>query len=372
VSGINDYVKFVWKSAKRAPLRWRLRGVVSWQPMRVPLPGYTVVIAAMRRLWPVAAANLKLISEMRTTSMREIIVVFDGETREIPEEIRRLVAELDDRGIRIRLLGYSPEQARVAHSIQWGWVYSWLSWSVGIGAATTRRVLLHDLDALPIDADLFDRLFTAAEKADAQFFGIRHYAGNGVHSGMNLVTTFEMVLDASWLRENVNPFEGFNQVRLVDGHYVDFDTWLDVQRRAPNRAVEPIAETSLIHPSQLICQFTDHLAGRGGRTSSTNRLPILAYFMHLGDPTFELGDLAVAVADPRIRTASLWGRESDIGSIPAETWAWMEKQIRRLEQHLFGATRPGIENLLIGFKRRAGERRTVGVEPVEEGGVEDR
>lgn len=369
---INEYAKVVWKSVKRAPLTWRLRGVVSWEPMREPSAGYTLVIAAMRQLWPVAAANLRLISKMRTPSMREVIVVFDGEAGEVPSAIRDLTADLERQGLRIRILGYSREQASVARAIQWGWVYSWMSWSIGIGAATTRRVLLHDLDALPIDADLFERLFWASEQADAQFQGIRHYSGNGVHTGMNLVTTFEMVLDAKWIRENAEPLDGFNQVRLVDGRYVDFDTWLAVQRQAPRRRVEPISETAMVHPSQLICQFTDHLAGRGGRTSSTNRLPILAYFVHLGDPSFSLGDLAVATADPLRRSVPLWGRATDLASIPADAWAWMEKQIRRLEQHLFGSTRPEIEDLLIGFKRRAGNRRTVGSEPLALGGVEDR
>lgn len=180
------------------------------------------------------------------------------------------------------------------------------------------------------------------------------------------------LLDAHWLRSNAEPFDGFNQVRLVDGRYVDFDTWLDVQQRAPRRRVEPIPEWSLVHPSQLICQYTDHVAGRGGRTSPTNRLPILAYFVNLGDPSFGLGDLAVAAADPSAGQALLWGRPSDIGSIAPDGWAWMEKQIRRLEQHLFGATRPEIEDFLVGFKRRAGDRRTVGAEPIESGGVPDR
>lgn len=369
---INEYAKVVWKTVKRAPMTRRLRRLVSWEPLRDATPGYTVVIAAMHRLWPVAVANLRLIARMRTPSMREVIVVLDCATDEVPSRMREAVEELRRGGLSIRVLGYSPEQLAVARSIEWGWVYSWLSWSLGIGAASTRRVLLHDLDALPIDEDLFERLFWAAEQSDAHFQGIRNYVGSGVRAEMNLVTTFEMMLDAQWLRSSADPFEGFNQVRLVDGRYVDFDTWLEVQQRAPRRRVEPIPERALVHPSQLICQFTDHCAGRGGRTSPSNSLPILAYFVSLGDPAFGLGDLAVAAADPQARQAVLWGRPSDIGVIAPEGWAWMEKQIRRLEQHLFGATRPEIEDFLAGFKRRAGDRRSVGVEPLEAGGVPDR
>ena len=372
MSPLSDYAKVAWKSIKRTPITRRLPGLVNWAPMESPMEGYTVVIAAMHRLWPVVVANLKLISKMRRSSMHEVIVVVDVDEAGLPELLRHAIDRLREAGLPIRMLHYSDAQLRVARSIQWGWVYSWMSWSIGIGAAETKRVILHDLDALPIDEGLFERLYAAAEKTGSQFQGIRAYRANGVTAEMNLVTTFELVLDAEWVRANAEPHEGFNQATVVDGRYVDFDTWLAVQHRSPVRTLEPVSADALVHPSQLICQFTDHVAGRGGRTSPTNRLPILAYFVHLGDPDFSLGDLAFAIADSRTRSATMWGRETDIGSIPAEGWAWMEKQIRRLEQHLYGATRPEIEDYLEGFKRRAGDKRTVGVEILAEGGVEDR
>jgi hypothetical protein len=372
VRALREFAKTGWKLLRRSRMQARLLGLVSWKPLENPHPGYTVVIAAMHRLWPVLVANLHLISRMHLASMRELIVVFDCEEREVPEEARRELRSLVEQGLRVRVIGYSAKQARVARSIQWGWVYSWMSWCIGIGAASTRWVLLHDLDALPIDSDLFERVFTGAEANDVQFQGTRLYAGCGVVADMGLVTTFEMVLDAQWLRSHSVPYDGFNKVRIVDGRSVDFDTFLSVQRRAPRRRVEPIGEHQLVHPSQLICQFTDHLAGRTDRTSPTNRLPILAYFMRVGDPSFDLGHLAAPIADPGARTGLFWGKPLNLAAIPPETWAWMEKQIRRLEQHLHGATRPEIEEYLVGFKRRAGARRTVGAEAVESGGVADR
>lgn len=372
MSPLTDYAKAAWKSVKRTPITRRLPGLVKWTPLEAPRDGYTVVIAAMHRLWPVAVANLELIARMQRVSMHEVIVVLDTDAEGVPTPLRTAIQRLRDDGLPVRLLHYTQRQLQVTRSIQWGWVYSWLSWSIGIGAAETRRVILHDLDALPIDGGLFERLHWAAEGSGAQFQGIRPYQGNGITREMNLVTTFELVLDAEWVRSNAEPHEGFNQIAVIDGRYVDFDTWLAVQHRAPVRTIEPVGSESLVHPSQLICQFTDHVAGRGDRTSPTNRLPILAYFVHLGDPEFSLGDLAVAISDPRTRSAMLWDRPTDIASIPAEGWAYMEKQIRRLEQHLFGATRPAIEEYLDGFKRRAGEKRTVGVEILAAGGVEDR
>lgn len=372
VSRFREYAKTAWKQARRAGMQTRLLGLVSWQSLSSPSPGYTVVIAAMHRLWPVLVANLQLIARMDLTGMREVVVVFDCEEQEIPRVVRDQIADLAGRGLKVRLMGYTAKQAAVARSIQWGWVYSWMSWCIGIGSASTRWVLLHDLDALPIDEKLFQHLAQTAQRHDVQFQGARFYAGCGVVADMGLVTTFEMVLDAQWLRGHSVPYDGFNKVRIVDGRSVDFDTFLSVQRRAPRRRVEPIAEHQLVHPSQLVCQYTDHIAGRRDRTSPINRLPILAYFMRLGDPSSDLNTLASGIADPERESVLLWGKPLNIGSIPPETWAWMEKQIRRVEQHLYGATRPGIEDFLIGFKRRAGDRRTVGSEALALGGVEDR
>ncbi len=372
MSVIREYVKTGWKLLRRAGMQARLRGLVSWDPLDSPRQGYTVVIAAMHRLWPVLVANLRLVSRMRLDHMHELLVVFDCEEAEVPKAARAEIDALVASGLRVRVLTYTRKQARTARAIQWGWVYSWMSWSIGIGAATTRWVLLHDLDALPIDANLFEEACDSAEIGDVQFQGARFYAGCGVVADMGLVTTFEMVLDAKWLRAHSVPYDGFNKVRVVNGRSVDFDTFLAVQRRAARRSVYPIAEHQLVHPSQLICQFTDHMMGRRDRTSPTSRLPILAYFMQVGDRSFDLDALGAAIADSTARSALLWGKSLDIGSIPPETWAWMEKQIRRLEQYLFGATRPEIEAYLAGFKRRAGDRRTVGSEAVHAGGVEER
>lgn len=367
-----EYAKTAWKLLRRASIQARLLGLVSWQPLSSPSPGYTVVIAAMHRLWPVLVANLRLMARMSLTGMREVIVVFDCEEDRIPKVARDQIAELEGDGFKVRVIGYTAKQSRVARSIQWGWVYSWMSWCIGIGSSATRWVLLHDLDALPIDRSLFEHLVQSAQTHDVQFQGARLYAGCGVQADMGLVTTFEMVLDAQWLRSRSVPYDGFNKVRVVDGRSVDFDTFLSVQRLASRRRVEPLAEHQLVHPSQLVCQFTDHVAGRRDRTSPTNRLPILAYFMQLGDPSFELNGLASGIADLQEESVPLWGKPLNIGAIPPDTWAWMEKQIRRLEQHLFGATRPEIEAYLVGFASRAGERRTVGVEPLGAGGVADR
>jgi hypothetical protein len=369
---MRQLAKFGYKSVRRAPLLWQLRGLVSWDPLGEPEPGYTIVIAGMRRLWPVAIANLRLIAECDRMHLREVVLVMDDSIEQLPREFLAGTTEMESAGLPLRIIGYDDAQRRTAHRINWGWVYSWLSWSKGIAAARTGRVILHDLDAMPIDPGLFRRLFEAAEQAEAQFQGVRFYSGNGVTPEMGLVTTFEMVIDIAWLRRAARPIEGFNQIRLVDGHYVDFDTWLEVQRRAPRRRVEEVAADSLVHPSQLICQFTEHMAGRDDRLARGHQLPILQYFYYLGDTSTPLDAVGDRIADPLADSAPFFGKPAKLTSIHPASWAWMEKQIRRLEQHLHGTTRPEVHHYLRGFVQRAGDERTVGREPLDAGGVPDR
>ena len=48
-----------------------------------------------------------------------------------------------------------------------------------------------------------------------------------------------------------------------EGRSVDFDTFLSGQARAGRICVLPIAEEDIVHPSQMICQFTALLNRRG-------------------------------------------------------------------------------------------------------------
>ncbi len=53
-------LRLLAKQAKRLPLNLALRDLVSWEPLSQPEEGYTVAIACMKALAPVALANLRL------------------------------------------------------------------------------------------------------------------------------------------------------------------------------------------------------------------------------------------------------------------------------------------------------------------------
>jgi hypothetical protein len=354
-------LKLEARKLKRLPMNLMLRGLLKWEPQGAPAAGYSVAIACMRELASVAVANLRMCAGLNTSRMHELILVFDCPVDQIPAMVVD-AARAASSSINVELLGYDESQYRVARRINWGWVYSWMSWCLAIRRARTRAVIIHDLDALPINADVFEQIYDHwAEEATA-FCGIRTYVGAGVTEEMGLVTTFELALDAAYVRRRFQPFDLFSKLKLVGGRIVDFDTMLYAQWQSPRRAVRPINESQLVHPSQLICHYTDLISGRSNFRNQGHMLPALVYFMYLGGDTTPLTTTGWYLAEQGAQSFRFFGRTAYIDGVKPGHWAWMEKQIRRVEQACFGNTRPEVEDYLRGFIQRSGSSRTVGKE----------
>ena len=91
-------------------------------------------------------------------------------------------------------------------------------------------------------------------------------------------------------------------------------------------------------------------------------LPVLAYFMYLGGDESQMNAIGQRLGRPGADRIPVRGREAYIDGVCSAAWAWMEKQIRRVEQSCFGGTRPQVEEYLQGIVLRAGAERTVGQE----------
>ena len=363
---MRDWLKLRSKQIKRWPMHLSIHRLTDWHRLTDPEPGYTVIIACMKDLAAVAVANLRLIGRMNLGDMKELLLVFDCTTDEMPANVLHAVDQLDDR-FSVRVLGYSPRQARVARRINWGWVFSWLSWCTGIAVAKTRHVILHDLDAMPLEADIFDTLYANAVESGAPFHGILPRNDYPNAGGEPLVATCELVIDAAYVREMFRPFDTFNKLRMINGRYFDFDTFLYAQSRSTRRCLTPIDESQLVHPSQLICSYTDFVAGRRTLASTNHNMLILPYFQYMGNEEEPMRAITPRLSDLEAREVPFARGSLPIAGVEPNMWAWMEKQIHRVEQALFDRTRDEVERYLSGMVRRSGGYRTVGRET--QGGV---
>jgi len=331
---------------RRRLLTRSLADLVEWSPLESPEPGYTIVIGCVTDLAGIALANLKALERCDLTQCRELLLVFDKPLAEVhvlndlPESVG---------GAPVRVLGYNAQQARTSRRIGWGWVYSWLSWSIGVGAARTRAVCLHDLDAMPLTSGLFERLYEEFERSGAIFQGVRPYSGNGFVEADGFVTTYEMLLDAEVLRERARAIEAFSRFDKRDGAWVDYDTFLYLEERLGGRHLFEVDAEELFHPSQLLCQFTDHKNDPDRLPPGGGNLSLLAYLLHLGGDSAQL-EAAQRALEAGGTTIPVGPRELDLSALPLERLDWQQTQVERLEIFLFDGVRPEVSAWLAALR----------------------
>lgn len=370
-SRFESHRRFVAAQFRRGLMRAAIRPLVSWKRLREPDEGYTIVIAGMHRLVEVALANISFVGRMDLRGVRELLLVLDCTEEQIPPRLRERARALCP-GVGVRVIPYTPRQRAVARAIQWGWVYAWLSWCIGVSQARTRYVLLHDLDAMPLNPALFRRHHEAIRTSGQRFIGWNWYEGCGLEQSDRLVTTFEMMFDAQHVRERFRPIDVFNKVTSIRTgcarRRIEFDTFLYVQHRTASADVCRGRPSDMVHPSQLICQYTDHIAGRGIRGVSNTNLPMLPYYFYLGGNPAPFLEACEGLRSGR--RFMLFGRPVSLASTGAVHRRWLCDQIVLLESVVFGMVRPQVEEYLDLLEDAAiaqgGERRpeVLQVQPV--------
>ncbi|MCH2103704.1 MAG: hypothetical protein MK297_06830 [Planctomycetes bacterium] len=331
---------------RRRLLTRSLEGLVEWERLDQPKPGYTIVIGCVTDLAGIALANLRALERCDLSRCQELLLVFDRPLSEV-----HVLNELPERvgGTPVRVMGYSSVQARKSRRIGWGWVYSWLSWSIGVGAAETRAVCLHDLDAMPLAEDLFERLFDEFERSGVIFQGVRPYSGNGFVEADRFVTTYEMFLDAEVLRERARAIEAFSRFGKRDGDWVDYDTFLYLEERLGGRHLFEVDPEELFHPSQLLCQYTDHLNEPERLPLGGGNLSLLAYLLHVGGDSAPL-EAARRALETGATSVPVGPKELDLAALPSGRLDWQETQVQRLESFLYGGVRPEVSGWLAAMR----------------------
>jgi hypothetical protein len=264
----------------REILRWRIKNIVAWAPLAEYAPGCTVVIGVCSRLPHVLAANIRCLDSSRWTDLKEVIAVVDGRKGSLPQGLEQGLIEAYPE-LKIRFLYYSDTQATMAEKLKLPYFYSWLSWCIGISQTKTDHVLIHDYDALILGQTLKDR-YDSFVKSKAKVQGIAWYKVNGINVDDRLATTFEAYFSTEFLH-SVKPIELFNKLHISDGRSIDFDTTLDIQfklLKRDERQIMPMNEAELVHPSQMIHQYTMFRRNPKGDLPSYS-IPMIPFFAYL-------------------------------------------------------------------------------------------
>ena len=320
-------LKHLFASVRGDRLRSKISHMVDWEPLIDPEPGCTAIIGMCSRVPEVLAANIRCLNKFRWPDLKRVLVVVDCEEtsnlRAIEAETRTACS-----GLRIEFIFYSPTQAALAKSLDISFVYSWLSWCIALKCTNTKHVLIHDYDALVLSPRLEERYRTfAASGAVVQ--GIAWYKSNGIETEDHLATTFEAFVDTKWLR-SCHPVELFNKVRNVGGRSIDFDTTLDIQHRLltpEQRTMAPMNADELMHPSQMICQYTMFRHSPSAELPCFS-IPMIPFFIYLSGRTSAIEDATIAIKQGEIRDIDLLndGTHFNFSKMDIPQVDWLLKQ----------------------------------------------
>lgn len=337
---------------KRGALRLLLSRLLRWEPMRSRHEGYTLIVACHGPLAEMMLPSIDLLARQDLTNLRRLIVSFDA-----PEDprLRQLAKTLAQQypHLNSAFVFQTQRESRLLRRIDWGWIDCWLSYAKGIGAADTRYAILHDMDAMLIRPDLIERRYQLIREREDHFLGIRWYKGNGIVAEDQLAYIVEMAFDAEFLRRECRPLDLFNVIGRLDDRTVDFDTLLYPQTRTPRRSVEHIDEEEMVHPSQVVSQYT-MLNRRDYVPPAANNALFIPYFYYLAGQPRHLRSARASLdsAEPRI---PLLNKSMDISRLSPLHADWLTEQAMRIE----GAIAAESRREIIGYfesVRRAAQR----------------
>lgn len=333
-------LKFKLLQLRRSYMHGVLRSAVSWSPLADPEPGYTVIIGCRAELIPLLAANLRLLQKQDQDHLYEVIAVVDQPgSLELQQRIDAALTVADD--LPLRVLHYTPQQLRRARWARTAWAYSWMSWSLGIAATRTRYAMLHDLDAMLLEPSILRTRYETIVARGDQYLGHRFYNAMGVESSDRLAATYELMLDARYVREHFRPIDLFNKAVVRDGRRIHYDTFLWAQHQHGRASVLHIPEEQMVHPSQMICQFTE-LMDHGRQPRRQPNLPLMPYLFELGGDADWLAEQTVALERTDGPRVPFRGRELNLSGMTPAHAAWLRKQAGRLEAAIHGYVRDKV------------------------------
>jgi len=331
-----------WASwCQTAGLRLLLRPWVRWRPLRKPREGYSLVLGCAASLTDLLDANLMMVQRQRRDHLHTFHIVFDEPANDrlihTANHLRRAFPDLP-----LRFHYFTPLQSKLLARIAWGWAYAWLSWCIGIRHADTRYVLIHDLDFLPLKQDFFLRRYRAIRDQRLHFLGMQHFAFNGFTAEDGLLVSNQLMFDAVHVRSMHKPLDFFVKRGRLNRRPVYFDLTLYAQLFTDRRALLPLRSLEMVHPSQMICQFTALLTQPDYQPHPRTSLLLIPYYLYLGGHHAPLRDMSQHLHTPSAGRIRFFGRLLDISQQTPEHVRVLATMAYEVEQTLFGETRPEV------------------------------
>ncbi|MEM7682009.1 MAG: hypothetical protein AAF288_08635 [Planctomycetota bacterium] len=338
----------VYRLAKlrRDRMRRRLAPLVAWDDRPLADDAYTLVVGCRHDLMPMARSLCRFLQAQRRQHHAQTILVFDT-TRNAEIDAFEAQVAADFPELNVVVDCYSDEQLAVAEDYRLPWVYCWLSWAIAFRRATTRYVLIQDLDAYLLDPEILERSFSRIRDEGAQFLGDQFYHYNGLTEDDRVLATWELMFDWGYVRERFPPIDLFHRVGKVGARRVDFDIMLYAQLQGGKRVKAPLDRDGFVHPAQTVHEFTE--MRRLGPAYPPNNWSILMipYFFELGGDPKPMSDLTQSLFDSVPDDVPYFDSSLNLTKlVPGNRLDFLKVQIERIEQHQSGQVRESVRDYL--------------------------
>jgi hypothetical protein len=228
-------------------------------------------------------------------ALKEALVIVDNQDGTLTGDLERRSGDACT-NFPVRFLYYDRAQFETAERFCHPWIFAWLSWCVGLAHCRTKHALLHDYDALVMSKLLACRYEMFVESGQI-IQGLKHFYAPGLSKEDGLACTTDAFVDVEWMR-SFPPIRHFNKAKTYKGRLLNYDTTLEVQHTElsrDQRGVVPMPFEDLIHPSQMVCQFTD-FRRFPGKALPCFSIPVIPLYEYLS-----VGTEAVAHAISQLR-----------------------------------------------------------------------
>jgi hypothetical protein len=177
--------------------------------------------------------------------------------------------------------------------------------------------------------NFFEERYLAFQKSGAKIQGITWYNGNGILRSDRLATTFETFVDVAWIK-SFAPIQLLHKVGKYKDRTVDYDILIDLQANhtpESQRTIMPMDLNKLVHPSQMIHQYTmfRKLPGKALPCFSIIMIP---FFNFLSGDELALEKATQAILQGKRESLDLFGNQAKINlsELTTPQVDWMLKQ----------------------------------------------
>jgi hypothetical protein len=334
-----------WKRRiTRKFLKHLVSPLIHWEATNDVQPGYSIVLGTPWNLRELLAVNLKFVESQDLHGLVRVYVVFDRRETSgagnFIESTKNQFANLPiDFSFHPTLLG------RLLEKINQSKFYASTNWCLGLSKCRTKYAIMHDFDLYPLQKNFFRSIFETMKEKKLRFSGAEFTHYDGLSNEDRLIGTWELGVDAEWLRSKFRPIRCYHSVAKVNNRYVDLDAFSEIQSQTPERELAPqLCEQSFAHVRNLCSTYLRFVSG--DPVNIAWRLHLLLYLWSLtrGEEFLNRYTSQMKVA----ATSSLMIEDQTV-DFSKEHFTCanvLRTQVSMMEKSLYGEVRPTVERFM--------------------------